>query len=303
MPLEVATLPNQLVTTNPVHTDGLNLTDSHLRLIKTVLATTFPNIAAPITATDVALNASTGLATRVTNLETNALNLAATALQTMAGNLQTPLLNAIAVQQQGAALVPRGLVCMWAGLLTAIPGGWFLCDGTNGTPDLRDRFIVGAGLSYAAFQTGGSLGVTINTSTSGAHSHGGAVVAGGAIVGTLGTDSQGSHSHGGADGAHALTQAEMPTHNHIVDVGLGSGGIGAVAQTTAASVAGGSTTEVSGSGAAHAHSISADGLHAHGILVNIGPHVHTITSDGSHVHVVSFDNRAPYYALAFLMKS
>ena len=43
------------------------------------------------------------------------------------------------------AVAPAGLVCMWSGAIENIPAGWALCDGTNGTPDLRGRFIVGAG--------------------------------------------------------------------------------------------------------------------------------------------------------------
>jgi hypothetical protein len=40
--------------------------------------------------------------------------------------------------------VPSGVIVMWSGTVATIPTGWFLCDGTNDTPDLRDRFIVGA---------------------------------------------------------------------------------------------------------------------------------------------------------------
>ncbi len=40
--------------------------------------------------------------------------------------------------------VPKGVIVMWSGRIADIPPGWALCDGTNGTPDLRDRFIVGA---------------------------------------------------------------------------------------------------------------------------------------------------------------
>jgi hypothetical protein len=42
------------------------------------------------------------------------------------------------------APVPQGGIIMWSGLITNIPVGWALCDGSAGTPDLRDRFIVGA---------------------------------------------------------------------------------------------------------------------------------------------------------------
>jgi len=44
--------------------------------------------------------------------------------------------------------VPPGGIIIWAGFIPAIPAGFVICDGNNGTPDLRDRFIVGAGGNY-----------------------------------------------------------------------------------------------------------------------------------------------------------
>lgn len=52
--------------------------------------------------------------------------------------------------------IPVGVIMMWSGSIETIPDGFVLCDGTNGTPDLRDRFIVGAGTTYAVDATGGS---------------------------------------------------------------------------------------------------------------------------------------------------
>lgn len=54
------------------------------------------------------------------------------------------------------ATIPAGLISLWSGSIGSIPTGWYLCDGTNGTPDLRDRFVVGAGTTYAVTATGGS---------------------------------------------------------------------------------------------------------------------------------------------------
>jgi hypothetical protein len=45
--------------------------------------------------------------------------------------------------------IPKGLITMWSGSVATIPSGWALCNGQNGTPDLRDKFIVGAGNSYS----------------------------------------------------------------------------------------------------------------------------------------------------------
>ena len=54
------------------------------------------------------------------------------------------------------AIIPTGVILMWSGSIGSIPSGWYLCDGGNSTPDLRDRFIVPAGLTYAVAATGGS---------------------------------------------------------------------------------------------------------------------------------------------------
>jgi hypothetical protein len=52
--------------------------------------------------------------------------------------------------------VPSGMILLWSGSIGSIPVGYLLCDGTNGTPDLRNRFLVGSGSTYAVNATGGS---------------------------------------------------------------------------------------------------------------------------------------------------
>lgn len=56
----------------------------------------------------------------------------------------------------GNSRLPAGAIIMWSGTTSNIPTGFALCDGNNGTPDLRDRFIVGAGNTYTAGSTGGA---------------------------------------------------------------------------------------------------------------------------------------------------
>ena len=51
--------------------------------------------------------------------------------------------------------VPSGAIIMWSGSIGSIPAGYYICDGNNGTPDLRDRFVVGSGNTYAVGNTGG----------------------------------------------------------------------------------------------------------------------------------------------------
>ena len=63
-----------------------------------------------------------------------------------------------AAVEQGPSLVqlPKGVIVMWSGSMEEIPKGWSLCDGSSGTPDLRDRFVVGAGNSQQIGIKGGS---------------------------------------------------------------------------------------------------------------------------------------------------
>ena len=55
-----------------------------------------------------------------------------------------------------ATPIPAGGIFLWSGSIGSIPAGYVLCNGSNGTPDLRDRFVVGAGSTYAVNATGGS---------------------------------------------------------------------------------------------------------------------------------------------------
>lgn len=90
------------------------------------------------------------------------------------------------VQQAAAAQtavdIPSGVIWLWSGSTASIPTGWAICDGTNSTPDLRNKFVVGAGDTYAVAATGGSI----------SHTH----------TDTLAVDN------------HTLTEAEMPAHTH-----------------------------------------------------------------------------------------
>jgi len=63
------------------------------------------------------------------------------------------------------AAFPSGGIIMWSGSIASIPSGWLLCNGSSGTPDLRDRFVVGAGSTYAVAATGGSANATLVSHT------------------------------------------------------------------------------------------------------------------------------------------
>jgi hypothetical protein len=64
-----------------------------------------------------------------------------------------------------SSTLPTGMILLWSGSIGSIPSGYLLCDGTNSTPDLRDRFIVGAGSSYSVNQTGGSADAIVVSHT------------------------------------------------------------------------------------------------------------------------------------------
>lgn len=138
-------------------------------------------------------------------------------------------------------LLPIGSITAYGG--TTAPTGWHLCDGTAhgstalqtilgsaNSPDLRDRFIVGAGSGYSRGDTGGAAAVTLALSQIPVHSHGGATA----------TDSP-DHTH--------------PTSGFTVPAGstlVGSGG-------TSAFYGNSNSSGTGGASARHTHSIAADG--------------------------------------------
>lgn len=131
--------------------------------------------------------------------------------------------------------VPLGGIILWSGAVASIGTGslvnWALCDGRNGTPNLQDKFVVGAGSGYAVGDDGGAATVT-------------------------------------------LTQAQMPQHDHLVygqdndavATGSASNEVANVADRTSSNAIFSRSTSVSGSGSAH-------------------------------------ENRPPYYALAYIMRT
>lgn len=116
-------------------------------------------------------------------------------------------------------LIPTGVIVMWSGSIASIPASWYLCDGTNGTPNLRDRFIVGAGTTYAVAATGGAATVTLTAAQIPAHTH--------TVSGTTSTD--GAHTHTatinvGSTGNTSGIMVSNPTTSDTGRVSIASAG-------------------------------------------------------------------------------
>lgn len=97
-----------------------------------------------------------------------------------------------------ASVLPTGMILLWSGSIGSIPAGFLLCDGTNSTPDLRNRFVVGAGSSYSVNQTGGSADAIVVSHTHTAtsvvtdpgHTH--SVPSGGSVSSTIRYETSGA---------------------------------------------------------------------------------------------------------------
>lgn len=115
----------------------------------------------------------------------------------------------------GGTTIPAGVVVMWSGSPTAIPDGWALCDGTQNTPDLRGRFVVGYNRDDADYngigKTAGSKTVTLTTANLPAHTH---------KAMKRGDDHNLDHS-----GTYGVLETNLVEANGI-DIGLGSTGDG-----------------------------------------------------------------------------
>jgi microcystin-dependent protein len=89
-------------------------------------------------------------------------------LQTSAGVTLQTLDNLYPILQNAsttASTFTAGMIIIWSGSIGSVPSGWALCNGSNGTPDLRDRFVIAAGSTYAVGATGGSADAIVVSHT------------------------------------------------------------------------------------------------------------------------------------------
>jgi len=125
---------------------------------------------------------------------------------------------------------PAGAITIWSGADDAIPDGWFLCNGLNGTPDLRNKFLVGAGpgADYAVADVGGFLEHTPTTTIANSVSHTHAVVGATANSPTGYTVSTVQHhvDAGGSEGSMTRSvSTNDPTHGHAFTTESAASGI------------------------------------------------------------------------------
>lgn len=187
--------------------------------------------------------------------------------------------------------LPSGIIAMWSGSSDAIPSGWLLCDGSNGTPDLRNRFIVGAGSNYSVGNTGGSDSVTLTTAQMPSHAHGHSLSAA--------SNGSHSHSHSFSISLSNLSCSSAGEHTHNIHMGRNASVSGSYPQVSTGASSKDARTTSSGS---HTHTISGSGTLS-GSISSGGAHAHSISGSISNTGSgQSHENRPPYYALCFIMK-
>jgi len=196
--------------------------------------------------------------------------------------------------------IPSGGIIIWSGASNAIPTGWVLCDGQNSTPDLRDRFVIGAGSNYAVDATGGSADAivvshshssgSLQTNNTGDHGHSG------------NTDDSGNHTHGG--GNYITNTTGSHQHRWGTDDSDGAQGTG-----NPDANGGQSWKAWTDSQGDHYHNVNgnsqSEGNHDHNFNTNnSGSHQHTMNGNtGSQGSSGTGANLPPYYALCYIMKS
>jgi hypothetical protein len=132
------------------------------------------------------------------------------------GTNNTQLATTAFVTTAVGASFPSGGIIMWSGSIASIPSGWVLCNGSNSTPDLRNRFIVGAGSTYAVGDTGGSADATLVSHT---HTATSAVTDPGHTHGMpSGFYSGGSSAFGGDIGTNRWTNASGNTNSNTTGI-------------------------------------------------------------------------------------
>lgn len=212
--------------------------------------------------------------------------------------------------------VPSGFIGMWSGSIASIPGGWALCDGTNGTPNLKDRFVVGAGGAYGVGATGGAS--SFSGSTDGhaltvlempSHNHPGST-----DLGHTHVASDAGHGHT-LDASYSGASLSDPTHSHtmpnagqfVTNIGNGVNGFSSSGNYVG-NVPGGYATASASTGITLTDALHGHTLHTGYANVSIATNYANLSiaaqgGGNTHAHTITnLPTLPPYYALAFIMK-
>jgi len=182
-------------------------------------------------------------------------------------------------------------IVMWSGTIANIPIGWHLCDGTSGTPNLVDRFIVGAGSMYEVGATGGEATHILTVAELAQHTHAlsGGQTGGESVTHTHSTLTDGGHTHGVTD----------PGHTHLFDIqdegqGWSTDGINVHDANYAAGVTRSAVTGIT--------ITAGNSPHNHTLGNNSVGHTHSLPGLSDTGSSAAHENRPPYYALCYIMK-
>lgn len=207
--------------------------------------------------------------------------------------------------------VPIGTVVMWSGNSSNVPTGWLLCDGTaisrttysdlytiqgnvfgagDGSttfnlPNMKDKFVVGAGNTYSSNSTGGSNSHTLTTAEIPSHNH-----------------TQNSHNHTGSSGtsgshSHIGTTSTGGAHTHNVYYSY-SGGTGSYRRLGhATSNSGSDNSALSSGNHNHTFTTASGGDHSHTVTVGSTMATNQATGGGG-----AHENRPPYIGILFIIR-
>ena len=178
-----------------------------------------------------------------------------------------------------------GMIILWSGNTGNIPSGFVLCDGNNGTPNLTDRFIVGAGAAYSPGATGGSSSVTLSVSQMPSHSH---------------TINNHNHSFSASTTTGNPNTSLTGSVTRIAETYAGAGTASGIFSKTGNINSPLTPSRVDSSGAG---GFSIDATHTHNLSVSGTTGNPSNTGTNSQGSGSSHENRPPYYALCYIMKT
>lgn len=189
-------------------------------------------------------------------------------------DLQTQMRTAMLAKMN--QYLPVGIIALYNGSASSIPSGWQLCDGTNGTPNLKDTFVIGAGITAAVGTTGGATAITITAAAMPQHNH---------------TFTDTGHIHAVVETPHGHPVND-PGHQHQWDVETGTGGTYELVEGVGVTNEGSYNSTGSTTGISIVQTVA-------NVTINSALTGITMNNNGSGTAIGTLP---PYYAQAFIQK-